>query len=44
MLLLNHKEEVICNLRHTLVVLLHVDSLCLEHGSLYSWLTQIFDK
>ena len=44
MLLLNHKEEVICNLRHTLVVLLHVDSLCLEHGSLNSRLAQIFDK
>ena len=44
MLLVYDKEQVISDFRHTLVILLHIHSLGLKHGSLYARLTQIFDK
>ena len=40
----NHEVERICGLRHTAVVVLHIDSLRFQHTALDSLLRKIFDE
>ena len=40
--LINHKQKVICNEVHLLVVVLHIEVLCVKENLLDARLTQIF--